>query len=199
MVGSGGSDRKHLISTTGHEALLNLGLRFREYATPLTRETFGLVETVTLFPKSPICSLRIQGTSRRRFRLSRTSRWDRSSSSTDVGSADAMPRCTMPSCDKNSITGNLLSFEFLAAVVRQCLPVALPLDGRVDLSKKRRRAIWERNDEISASTPVCGYRRSCCDRGAPAHLRTDHRFKPDRGSEEGTREDGLRSARAGEP
>jgi hypothetical protein len=51
------------------------------------------------------------------FRLSRTSGCDRSLYLTDVGSAYAMPRRTMLSCDKNSITGNLLSFEFLSTVV----------------------------------------------------------------------------------
>jgi hypothetical protein len=90
---------------------------FQECATPLyailTRETFGH-RTVNCRPvlavpialsqfdsqsRSPVCSLRIQETSRRRFRLSRTSGCDRSSYLTDVGSAYAMPRRTMPSCD----------------------------------------------------------------------------------------------------
>jgi len=115
---------------------LNLGLRFfQECATPfhaiLTRETFGH-RTVNRRPvlAAPIALGQFDGTFAveilqlenpgdlaAAFRLSRTSSWDRSSYSTDAGSADAMPRRTILSCDKNSITGNLLSFEFLSTVV----------------------------------------------------------------------------------
>jgi hypothetical protein len=59
-----GGDRKHLISTTRllHEAPLNLGLRFLwECATPLTRETFGLVERVTLFRDRPTAACESKG------------------------------------------------------------------------------------------------------------------------------------------
>ena len=110
---------------------------FRECATPLyailTRETFGHrtvnrkpVLAVSIAPSQfdgkftvEITGLQLENPRdlAAAIRLSRTSRWHRSSYSTDVGSAYAMPRCTMPSCDKNSITGNLLSFEFLSTVV----------------------------------------------------------------------------------
>jgi hypothetical protein len=118
-----------------HDAPLNLGPRFfQECATPLyailTRKTFGH-RTVNRGPvlAAPIALGQFDGKfaveilqlenpgDLAAFRLSRTSGCDRSSYLTDVGSADAMPRRTMLSCDKNSITGNLLSFEFLSTVV----------------------------------------------------------------------------------